>query len=231
VEEITLLYASVDDPRLDRLHLPSLLSPSERTRIARLVQNEDKSRSLVAWGLTRILIGERIETDPEAIRIRRTPHGKPFVPGGPSFNMAHSGTSVLIGVTESGRLGVDVEARRRIPRLERLAEDVFAGEELSEFRALSPADREAAFFRGWVRKEAFLKAVGQGLSMPLHSIAISLAPGWHDCLRSVDGAAAEADNWLVRSIPVPADAEAAIACDLARVRLAWMELGDLSSRS
>lgn len=227
VSKIDLLHAFVSDPRLGALELKDVLSDAEGRRISKLVRAEDRCRATVAWGLVRILVGLRTGTEPGAVPFCRNAHGKPFVPGGPSFNMAHSGPSILIGISDAGRLGVDIEARRPIANLERLAEDVFGDEELAQLRALPPTEQEAAFYRGWTRKEAFVKAVGRGLSMPLHSLVVSLAPVWGSVLRSVDGAESVSHGWLVRSVPVPADAEAAIAFDREAAQVDWMDLVDL----
>ena len=198
-----------------------VLSEEELQRAARFRFEDDRLRSQVAWGLLRMFLGRVLGKDPRAIEFARNEFQKPFLNNGPSFNMAHSGDWVLLGVTAEGRLGVDVEAPRPIRDLVDLAATVFSADELDELLTLPEADRMLAFYRGWARKEAFVKAIGGGLSVPLKQFAVSLAPDVADALRWVDLPSEREVSWCVRPLPDMPDALSAVAWDraLAEVRL------------
>ncbi len=229
MRDIRLLHAVVTDPRLRALELQSALSELDAARIGRLVRPQDRALAITGWGLLRILLARETGREPGDVEFRTNAYGKPFLDAGPHFNMAHSGGAVLIGLADGGRLGVDLEAYRAVRDLDTLVEQNFAEEERAEFRALRDSEREAAFFRGWTRKEALVKAVGKGLSTPLDSFAVSLAPGWEPALLRADPSEVGHGPWDVRSVPVPGHVEAAIACEGGPSRVIWIDLADLSS--
>jgi 4'-phosphopantetheinyl transferase len=128
------------------------------------------------------------EADPGEIRIERAacvhcgePHGKPFLaaPAGHDlrFNLSHSGELALIAVARGREVGVDVEATRPAERAQRIADRTFTEAEAAELRSLAGPEREAAFFRLWARKEAYLKATARGFKGGLDSFdALGLEP-------------------------------------------------------
>ena len=198
-----------------------VLSEEERQRAARFRLEDDRLRSQVAWGLLRIVLGRILGKDPLAIEFTRNEFQKPLLQNGPSFSMAHSGEWVLLGFTAEGRLGVDVEAPRPLRDLADLAATVFSADELIELLALPEADRLLAFYRGWTRKEAFVKAIGEGLSVPLKQFTVSLAPDVAEALRWVGLPSEREESWCVRPLPDMPDALGAVAWDraLEEVRL------------
>lgn len=155
------------------------LTAPEQARAARFVQDRDRMHFIAArWQMRRILAkvtgGEPLITE--------GPRGKPMIAGGPAFNLSHAGgLAALVVCAEDLPLGVDIEAHRPLdPGLDAIA---FAPEERAELAALTEG-REAAFFRGWTRKEAVVKATGEGLYADLKSFAVSLG---HPRLLRFDG--------------------------------------------
>ncbi|MET0189541.1 MAG: 4'-phosphopantetheinyl transferase superfamily protein [Pseudonocardia sediminis] len=155
--------------------LVSLLDAHERERMAALRQEADRARYLAAHALTRIVLGEHLGVGPAAVRLDRTcrcgqQHGKPRLadrPDSPGFSLTHSGN--LVGVALGpGPVGVDVEHRRSLTSLEGLAEHV-----LSPAERGGPALDTTTFLVTWTRKEALLKATGDGLSSPMDAITLS----------------------------------------------------------
>ncbi|MDN5916838.1 MAG: 4'-phosphopantetheinyl transferase superfamily protein [Pseudonocardia sp.] len=155
--------------------LVSLLDAHERERMAALRQETDRARYLAAHALTRIVLGEHLATDPAGLRLDRTcrcgqQHGKPRLaerPDSPGFSLTHSGS--LVGVALGpGPVGVDVEHGRALTSLDGLAEHVLSSAERGN------GDLDAhTFLITWTRKEALLKATGDGLSSPMDAITLS----------------------------------------------------------
>ncbi len=190
----------------------TLLSPDETARAARFATEELRSRCVLRRGLLRHLLGRALGCDPATPAFAYGPMGKPFLPGGPAFNLADCKDDVLIAIAPGGppggdaELGVDIERLRRVPDAAGIAERFFAPEERAAFAALPDAQRDEAFLNGWTRKEAFIKATGQGLSMPLDRFAVELAPGRPARLLSLDGAleAGRAADWSLFDLrPAP----------------------------
>lgn len=204
--------------RIGSLALPpqalrSLLSAEERNRVERFHRSIDRERQTAAAALLRLVLAGYLSRDPGAIELTRTEHGKPMLPGGPSFNLSHSGEWILIGIADEGRLGVDIEVVRPLSDLEALAGCTFAPDEVRALRALPQAERERAFFRAWTRKEAYLKAVGLGFSLPPDSFTVSLGPGARSALLRSHDPAECASGWIVRSVAAPPATEIALAWD------------------
>ena len=200
---IHLTRARLDAPPVPLARLEALLAPEELARADRFRFDHLRRRHVVSWGLLRLVLADITGDAPETLRFTRNAHGKPRLdPGpdhassqaldrppsfrGPSFNLAHSDEHLLIGVAREGRLGVDLEAHRDLSDLEKLARRFFASEESDSLLSLPSTDRVRAFFRIWARKEAFVKAVGGGLSVPLRSFAVRLTPEEGNCLVRLD---------------------------------------------
>jgi phosphopantetheinyl transferase len=124
--------------------------------------------------------------------IQRSADGKPFLPGGPHFNLSHSGDLALVAVCADAPVGVDLEAARVLRNREGLARRMCSEREL-EFLA-GAEDANAALLRLWVRKEAVAKAEGGGISTALSGIDV-LSPLVH----------ARGADWFVCDLPAPAD--------------------------
>jgi 4'-phosphopantetheinyl transferase len=219
---VYLVLENIRDLSLSLEMLLAVLSQEERQRAHRYRFEDDRLRSQVAWGLLRVLLDSR------ALEFVRNEFQKPLLRTGPSFSMAHSGEWVLLGVTADGRFGVDVEAPRKLPNLFDLAGIAFSPDELTELRSYPEADRLMAFFRGWTRKEAFTKAVGAGLSVPLKRFAVSLEPEVDEALKWVDIPSEEGVHWCVRPLPDLPDALGAVAWDRALEEIRWVDPASLS---
>ncbi|WP_114857706.1 4'-phosphopantetheinyl transferase family protein [Azospirillum brasilense] len=207
-EEIQLCYADLRGlaHRLEAFR--ALLSPDEAARAARFATEELRTRCVLRRGLLRHRLGRVTGRDPAALAFAYGPMGKPSLPGGPAFNLADCKDHVMIAIAphETVELGVDVERLRRLPDAAGIAERFFAPEERAAFAALPDTLRDEAFLNGWTRKEAFIKATGQGLSTPLDRFAVELVPGRPARLLSLDGAleAGRATDWSLFDLrPAP----------------------------
>ena len=154
------------------------LCGAERRRASRLRFERDRRRFVAARARLRQLLGARLGVAPQAVEIAYGGRGKPalarrFAGSGLRFNLSHSEGVALYAFSRAGEVGVDLEALRALPEADRIAARVFAPRERATYLALAPRHRPLAFLRLWTRKEAFVKAHGAGLSMPLDSLDVS----------------------------------------------------------
>jgi len=227
-DTIHLLRASLDPPPVAMGVLERVISREERARAERFRFGALRRRHVVSRGLLRMVLGEVLDQPPEGVKLVREAHGKPaMASGGLGFNLSHSGDDLLIGLVGEGRLGVDLERVRSFSDLEALARRTFAEEEIAELLALPPDMRARAFFRGWTRKEAFIKAVGGGLSIPLTSFAVRLSRGEGDALVRLDSSCAgQTSGWWISSVDHDGDPELemAVAWDRSPARIHQVNL-------
>jgi len=158
--------------------LEPLLSRDERERARHFRFDRDRDRFVIGRGLLRLLLGRYVAVDAAELRFEYGRHKKPaLLGGGPHFNLAHSGGTVLYAFSSSSQLGVDVELLGSDFSSDGIAERFFSPSEVETLRALPEEDRGQAFLACWTRKEAFLKARGDGLMLALDSFDVTLAPG------------------------------------------------------
>jgi 4'-phosphopantetheinyl transferase len=212
--EVHVWRAALDPPPVACAALVQWLDAAERVRAERFSMEDGRRRFIVAHGVLRLLLGAYCGCDPHALRFAEGRWGKPHLREPATdlcFNLSHSGELALCAVTRNAEIGVDVEHRRATLASDAIAARHFAPEELSVLRKLPRHLRTAAFFRCWTRKEAFIKARGEGLARPLDSFAVSLAPDMPAALLSIGGSAAAAAAWSLDEIAVPMGYTAAIA--------------------
>ena len=180
-------------------HWRGALCDAERAQADRFVFDKDRSAYTITRGILRSLLGQYLDAPPSALMIVTNRFGKPDVPPdqnrrGITFNVSHSGDFALLAFGAGVRLGVDIEEIGEKPAVTDLAAAVLSPRERAEFLALAAGDRPRAFFRVWTRKEALVKGIGEGLSIPLETAEAAGAPGWsiHDLDIHPDYAAAVA---------------------------------------
>ncbi len=154
-----------------------ILSTAERESCHRFYHDVHRRAYALSHGVLRLLLARYLGAPAREIALRYGHAGKPALdhPGAAlEFNMSHSGDLAVYAFAIGCPVGVDVEQVRPMPDLESVAAHFFAGEECADLLALSPADRTEAFFRCWTRKEAYIKATGEGISAALKSFRVSL---------------------------------------------------------
>jgi len=152
------------------------LSSDELAKAERFHSDAHRARYIVGRAALRGVLAERLDCSPAAIRFSYGANGKPMLEGGRGhieFNLAHSGGDAVIALADGAAVGVDIELLRPIADVESLARLVFSDAERREL-ALAP-DPVSAFLNGWTRKEAYVKALGLGLTAPLTEIIVSLS--------------------------------------------------------
>jgi 4'-phosphopantetheinyl transferase len=200
--------------------LEPCLDAGDRERAARFKFAEDRARFVLGRGLLRKCLGHYLEQPPETVELAYTDLGRPLLPQDETiqFNISHTGDLVAFALTASAQVGVDVELVHRPPDLLELAKRIFSDADFRTFQALPADEALPTFYRVWTRKEAYLKARGEGITEGLQLISASLGPETTSRIMDARNESA-AQTWRVIDLPVPNDYMGCIACDDARKRL------------
>jgi 4'-phosphopantetheinyl transferase len=189
-------------------YFKSILSLDEQKRAGRFRKIRDAQRYVAARGSLRSLLGTYLAIEPDRLQFAYDPFGKPRLAGEETltsirFSVSHSGDLALFGFARGHKIGVDVERIRPDIDVEDLAARYFSPNEFKKLRSL-PADRQReAFYCGWTRKEAYLKARGEGLSFPLDRVEVSLTPNEPAILKA-SGDPRLSRRWIVEHLsPAP----------------------------
>ena len=180
-DEIHVWHAALDREETILGELEATLSLEEKARADRFHFVNDRNRFVVARGLLRELLGRYLHQAPAGLEFSYGQHGKPSLSGenassGLCFNLSHSSGLVVFAIARERNLGIDVEHVRPESAGEDIAQRYFSAREVNDLRTLPPEARVEGFFHCWTRKEAYLKATGMGLQIPLDSFSVSLLP-------------------------------------------------------
>lgn len=181
------------------------LSADERARAERFHFQRDRERFVVARGALRAILGLYLNRAPQCLSFRSSAHGKPalVLKDGEDpirFNVSHSRGMALYAITYGRAVGIDLEYMRSDLEVEQIAERFFSRREIATLRALPASLRRYAFFLCWTRKEAYIKARGEGLSLPLDQFDVSLVPGETAALLDTRPDLDEALRWSLREL-------------------------------
>lgn len=216
-DEVHVWRAPLDLPGDAVRRLRRLLSDDERERAARFHHERDRLGYIAAHGALRLILGRYLRVDGAALRFRTGAHGKPALDGPENgaltFNLSHSHRLALIAVARGRAVGVDVEWMRADLADMRVAEQFFSAREVSVLRSLPERDRVQGFFNCWTRKEAYIKARGEGLSMPLHEFDVTLAPGEPVRLLATRADPPDAARWQLAALEPGEGYAAAVAAE------------------
>ncbi len=200
----------------------SLLSPDELERAGRFRFDENRTEYVVARGTLRTLLAAYLSRSARDLTFVYSEYGRPSLTAESSagmlnFNIAHSGNVALLAFAYGRRIGIDVERVRRNFVTSEVAERFFSAAEREALRQLSEEERHDAFFRCWTRKEAFIKALGEGLSHPLDQFDVTLTPAAPAQLLATRPEASEVKRWMLWDISLPGDYSAALAAEREQV--------------
>jgi 4'-phosphopantetheinyl transferase len=185
--------------------LAALLCDAERQRAAAFRFDQDRRRYIAARGQLRRFLSQRLSVAPQAVALAYNAHGKPALArGGLHFNISRRTDTALFAFSRNARIGVDLEEIHDVPGADAIVARTFSRYERSAYSALASHERLIGFFNCWTRKEAFVKALGAGLSMPLDRFDVSLAPGEPARLLRVGSRCGEKVGWRLDSFaPCP----------------------------
>jgi 4'-phosphopantetheinyl transferase len=205
------LNLTVDSVKL----LFSSLSADETQRAIRFHFPADRDRFIAAHGILREILGRYLRYKPSELAFSVNQYGKPaLVNSDLEFNLSHSGDFALLAITQGRKIGVDVERIRTNMELENIASHNFSRLEISELMALPPEQREIGFFNCWTRKEAYIKAHGLGLSLPLDSFDVSLSPDQPVIFRAArHNNSQESIRWTLCSLDINPNYAGALAVE------------------
>jgi 4'-phosphopantetheinyl transferase len=185
------------------------LSESERKRADRFHFDRDRNRFIVRHGLLRMILGRYLNIGPECVAFTYETHGKPLISGRSTrtrfhFNLSHSDGLALIAGSRRAALGVDIERVRFVPDADQIAARFFSPSESAMLNAVPAEQKMEAFFHCWTRKEAYLKATGEGIADALPRIEVSLSPAQPARLLRIGGDAMDASHWTLSALtPAP----------------------------
>jgi 4'-phosphopantetheinyl transferase len=216
-DEVHVWRAYLDQDRLTVQTFLAILSPDERERASKFYFQRDREHFMVARGALRIILSRYVNLSPRQIRFAHNRYGKPSLSREANddlrFNISHAHGIAVYAVTRGREVGIDVEwVRKDFASLE-IAERFFSPTEVSMLRALPPNLRTVAFFNCWTRKEAYIKARGEGLSQPLDRFTVSLALGAPALLLSTDDDPQEVARWSLRELTLAPEYVAALAIE------------------
>jgi len=208
-DEVHAWAVPLDGPEAVRQTLSSWLSDDERRRAERFVFDRDRNRFVICRGALRNLLSRYLDCPPYDFVFSYGAHGKPSLShpfeGSLFFNVSHTHELAIIAVRQQGEIGVDVEQLRLLEDANAIARRYFTIREQATLERLPPADRMAAFFRCWTRKEAMLKALGVGLSVALSDVEVTIEADMPAQVLAIRGAASEAPiRWQLHHLaPAP----------------------------
>lgn len=203
--DVHLWRAKLDQSDECIKQLAQMLSEEEQRKTERFHSDKDRKRFIVTRGVLRTILSRYLDVEPNRLRLGYRSHGKPYLVEKSSgeeicFNLSHSHSLSLYAFTRSRQIGVDIEYIRPIPEADQIVARFFSLNEHSMWQQLSKDQKQEAFINCWTRKEAYIKARGEGLSLPLDQFDVSFDPGKRAALLITSGASDESSRWLLRAI-------------------------------
>jgi 4'-phosphopantetheinyl transferase len=208
--------------------LARVLNAEETERAARFQFAHLRDSFVIAHGVLRFLLGRYLKIDPAKVQFSFGSKGKPAATeaSGLQFNMTHSGALTAIALATRCEIGFDVEKIRPLSDMLQIAERYFCQEEAAELRSLPGELRENAFFCCWARKEAYIKAIGAGLSAPLNGFRVTVDPKAVPRFIHINNDIAEANLWELHDLNLTSGYAAALAYRAPRRALCFFPIDD-----
>ena len=245
LNEVHIWRSRLDAPPSILAQLQSYLSEDEQARAARFRFEHHRHHFIVGRGMLRVILGQYAQQQPQDLEFAYGDRGKPFLVNPDSrsqgsqknsgshstilqFNVSHSGGVALYAIALHRQVGIDLEEIRSMPNASQLAQRFFTQKEHAQLLAQPLSQQEQAFFRGWTRKEAYLKATGEGLG-GLESVEVSLLPHQPPKLQAIEQPSAETREgknethatktieWYIQDIPLDTNHMAAVVFEVKRM--------------
>lgn len=207
--KVHIWRANLDLPESKVVYLATFLSTEELYRANKFRFPEHKRRFMVARAILRQLLGNYLDTSPESVQFNYGDRGKPKIlesntPSSLQFNISHSQEYALFGFTTGNLIGVDLEYFRKMPDAAKIAQRFFSPKEFDLIKNLTPEQQSRAFLKLWTAKEAYLKAIGTGLTGSLANIEIDFNEDSSTLLFAINGNTIAQNNWSIYSC-IPAN--------------------------
>ncbi|MGD9488068.1 MAG: 4'-phosphopantetheinyl transferase superfamily protein [Calditrichaceae bacterium] len=194
--------------------LENLLSPDELDRANRFMFQKDRIHYIACRGQLRILLAQSTGMSPGKLQFGYNLYGKPYLVSpvsGPYFNVSHSNNLALIAISGDSQIGVDIEFMRLNTEPLQIARNFFSQHEYRQLINLPQNQQKEAFYNCWTRKEAYIKACGKGLSIPLNEFDVTLKPGEPAKIIECRHDPSSVCDWQLDSLTVPHGYIAALA--------------------
>lgn len=192
--------------------LEALLSPDEVDRAKRFRFDSLRDSFVIARGTLRSIASAYLNVPAPELRFTYGDHGKPALQDYRlHFNLSHSGEVAMLALAEVCPVGIDLERVRCLDDMHRIAERFFCSDEALELASLPASQQGPAFFRCWTRKEAYLKATGDGIGVALDRFRVSLMPDKPARFLYIEGSCERAQSWSLHDLPAPPGYVAALA--------------------
>jgi 4'-phosphopantetheinyl transferase len=219
--DVHVWHRTVSTHESDLHLLEGLLSKDERARAERFVFEKHRSEFVLTRGTLRILVGSYLGIEPEQLRFAYSRHGKPSMmrtwPGFDlRFNVSHSAGRAVFAFVRGLDIGIDIEEIRMDIDTMDLAERFFSPNERERLRSLSGESLRRTFFRYWTRKEALIKANGQGLSIPLNEFDVCSSDQKPCVFRAIAPDPDDKSRWDLRDLTLHPNYAAALAIEKPR---------------
>jgi 4'-phosphopantetheinyl transferase len=203
--DVHVCAAHLDLPLETLARFASILSEEEQERAARFRFETHHNRFVAGRAVLRSILAAHLDCAPDELDFNYGPNGKPALSGrlaqsGIFFNLAHSEDLALIAVTRVGPIGVDVERIRPMSEADDLVERFFSARENTLFQTLPEDQKCAAFFNLWTRKEAWLKATGEGIGDSLNRVEVTFLPGESPQFLALPQESGVFNNWALRDL-------------------------------
>jgi 4'-phosphopantetheinyl transferase len=195
---VDIWYTKLSDGSEDG-SLWSVLDEQERCKANSIKNERVRSQFILVRGSVRMILGKYLATEPMELKFETGHHGKPaLIGGGVFFNISHSGSLLLIAVSDMAEIGVDIEQIKQRGSLDEMARRCFSEYEFKVWKASSLSEQEQVFYRLWTIKEAFVKSVGRGIALGLDRCEVNMA----DFAKfvSVPTGYGDAENWRISEL-------------------------------
>ncbi|MBD2103124.1 4'-phosphopantetheinyl transferase superfamily protein [Leptolyngbya sp. FACHB-261] len=231
--EVHVWCASLEQSASQIQRFKQTLSVDELKRAERFHFEQHRQHFIAGRGLLRTILSRYLALEPGQLQFTYGPRGKPALTAHSEeiqFNLSHAQGLALYAITRQRELGIDLEGARPIAQVVQLAQRFFSPQEYAVIQSLPGEQQQAAFLRGWTCKEAYLKAIGDGLAFPLDQVEVNLWPQEPAELVRIAGSVEAAQNWSLQELPMPTGYAAALVvkgdgCSLTCWR--WPEAADL----
>jgi 4'-phosphopantetheinyl transferase len=229
--DIHIWCVSLNVSPQDLSYYRSILSKDEVNRAGRFVFEKDRDHYIAGRGLLRVILGSYLDLEPAQLEFVYGPHGKPALKPGPTdkaleFNLSHSKDLALYAFNWNRRIGIDIEYIIPMADMDNFAEQFFTRRETALINVLSGHQKEDAFFRTWTCKEAFLKANGSGLTVPINQVEISLDTDEVVTLSSIGNNKEQTSHWHLEILNHFPGYRAALAVEGRDVQVKLQQLTD-----
>ncbi len=199
-------------------HFSEMISLDEQMKAGRYRFEDNRREYVIARGLLRHLLGSYLEQDPQSLQFFYNPYGKPALNGEAganrlTFNLSHAHGFILYVFTRGREVGIDLERIRPEAAHDGVAERFFSNREVTTLRALPRHAQPIGFFNCWTRKEAYIKARGEGLTIPLNQFDVSLIPGEPAALLESRIDPTDTNRWALQSLDMGTQYIAALAVE------------------